>query len=59
MEKLIKKNKEKGWNLKIEHGAIVAEESNVDFVLKLLNNERVESQINQEVFDAVVKERVG
>lgn len=59
LQSLIKKNEEKGWNLKIEHGAIVAEESNVDFILKLLNNERVESQINQEVFDAVVKKKVG
>lgn len=56
---LTKKNVEKGWNLEVEHGVIVVDESNVEFVLKLLNNERVESQINQEVFDAVVKKKVG
>ncbi|MGB4781804.1 Kiwa anti-phage protein KwaB-like domain-containing protein, partial [Candidatus Methylomirabilis sp.] len=56
---LIKKNVEKGWNLKVEHGVIVVDENNVELVLKLLNNERVESQINQEVFDAVVKKKVG
>lgn len=56
---LIKKNVEKAWNLKVEHGVIVVDESNVELVLKLLNNERVESQINQEVFDAVVKKKVG
>ncbi|HRB16908.1 MAG: Kiwa anti-phage protein KwaB-like domain-containing protein [Nitrospirota bacterium] len=56
---LTKKNVEKGWNLEVEHGVIVVDESNVELVLKLLNNERVESQINQEVFDAVVKKKVG
>lgn len=59
LDRMIKKNVEKGWNLKVEHGVIVIDESNVDLVLKLLNNERVESQINQEVFDAIVKKKVG
>jgi Kiwa KwaB-like protein len=58
LEDLIKKNVEKGWNLKVERGAIVVDDSNVDLVLKLLNNERVESQINQEVFDAIIKKKV-
>lgn len=53
------RNKEKGWNLMIQNGVIIIDESNVDFVLKLLNNERVESQINHEVFDAVVKKKVA
>jgi len=53
------RNKEKGWNLTIQNGVIIIDESNVDFVLKLLNNERVESQINHEVFDAVVKKKVA
>lgn len=43
----------------IHNGVIVIDETNVDFVLKLLNNERVESQINHEVFDAVVKKKVA
>lgn len=58
LQSLINKNVEKGWNLKIANGVVVIDESNVEFVLKLLNNERVESQINQEVFDAVVKRKV-
>lgn len=58
MADLIKKNVEKGWNLKIKDGVIVVDESSVDLLLKLLNNERVESQINQEVFDAIVKKKV-
>jgi hypothetical protein len=53
------RNIEKGWNLAIHNGVIVIDETNVDFVLKLLNNERVESQINHEVFDAVVKKKVA
>lgn len=53
------RNKEKGWHLTIQNGVIVIDERNVEFVLKLLNNERVESQINYEVFDAVVKKKVA
>lgn len=52
------RNIEKGWYLTIHNGVIAIDETNVDFVLKLLNNERVESQINHEVFDAVVKKKV-
>lgn len=59
LEDLHARNKEKGWNLTIQNGVIIIDESNVDFVLKLLNNERVESQINYEVFDAVVKKKVA
>lgn len=59
LEDLHARNKEKGWNLTIQNGVIIIDENNVDFVLKLLNNERVESQINHEVFDAVVKKKVG
>lgn len=59
LDELIKKNVEKGWNLKVENGVIVVDENSVDLVLKLLNNERVESQINHEVFDAIVKKKVG
>ena len=59
MQSLIDTNREKGWNLTVVNGVIAIDESNVEFVLKLLNNERVESQINQEVFDAVVKKKVA
>jgi hypothetical protein len=59
LKELHERNKEKGWNLTIHNGVIVIDETNVDFVLKLLNNERVESQINHEVFDAVVKKKVA
>ena len=59
LEDLHARNTEKAWNLTIQKGIIVIDEKNVEFVLKLLNNERVESQINHEVFDAVVKKKVG
>lgn len=58
LKELHARNIEMGWNLTIRDGVIVIDEGNVDFVLKLLNNERVESQINREVFDAVVKKKV-
>jgi hypothetical protein len=58
-QSLIKQNIEQGWNLKIENGVVIVDEDNIELLLKLLNNERVESQINQEVFDALVKKKVG
>lgn len=59
MAKLIAENKARGWGLKIKNGVIVVDENSVELLLKFLNNERVESQINHEVFDAVVKKKVG
>src|SRR6266849_7025074 len=59
VESLASKNIEKGWKLKIENDVIAIDEGNVEFILKLLNHERVESQINKEVFDAVVKKKVA
>lgn len=59
LKELEERNNEKGWKLTINNGVIEIDETNVDFVLKLLNNERVESQINHEVFDAVVKKKVA
>lgn len=56
---LIKVNKEKNWGLTVENGIIIVNENNVDLVLTLLNNGRLESPINHEVFDASVKKKVG
>ncbi|MBP6421461.1 MAG: DUF4868 domain-containing protein [Propionivibrio sp.] len=56
---LIKLNHSEGWGLVIEHGKIVVDEANVELVLTLLNNSRLRSPINQEVFDAAVKKKVG
>jgi hypothetical protein len=55
---LIKVNQEKNWGLIVQDGIIVVNEGNVDLVLKLLNNGRLESPINHEMFDAAVKKKV-
>ena len=56
---LIKVNEEKKWGLTVENGIIIVNENNVDLVLTLLNNGRLESPINHEMFDASVKKKVG
>ena len=56
---MIVRNNEKDWGLKVENGVIVIDNESVDLVLKLLNNDRLESPINQEMFDATVKKKVG
>ena len=56
---LIKMNGVEEWGLSIENGVIIVDEANVDLVLTLLNNSRLKSPINQEVFDAAVKKKVG
>ena len=56
---LIKVNKDRGWGITIENGVIIVNEDNVDLILLLLSNGRLESPINHEMFDASVKKRVG
>ena len=56
---LIKVNKQKKWGLEVIKGVITITEANVDLVLTLLNNGRLESPINQEMFDASVKKKVA
>lgn len=59
MANLLKVNVQEKWGLVIENGQIVVDESNVELVLTLLNNSRLKSPINAEVFDAAVKKKVG
>jgi hypothetical protein len=59
MEELVKVNQSKSWGLQVENGAIVIDETSIDLVLTLLNNGRLESPINHEVFDASVKKKVS
>ena len=51
--------RDEGWNLKIEGGKIVVEEETMDLLLKLLNNDRLRSPINDEVFDSTAKKAVS
>jgi hypothetical protein len=59
MEELVKVNQLKNWGLQVENGAIVINETSIDLVLTLLNNGRLESPINHEIFDAAVKKKVS
>lgn len=56
---LIKVCQDEGWDLKIADGRIVVELETIDLLLKLLNNERLRSPINNELFDAAVKKTVA
>lgn len=58
LEELIKVNDTKKWGLVVENGTIVINEASIDLVLTLLNNGRLESPINHEIFDASVKKKV-
>lgn len=59
IESLIKINAVEKWGLIIKDDKIVVTDENVELVLTLLNNSRLKSLINQEVFDVPVKKKVG
>ncbi|MEL3900189.1 Kiwa anti-phage protein KwaB-like domain-containing protein [Treponema phagedenis] len=59
INKLIAINKKENWQLKVENGKIIVEKETIDLLLKLLNNDRLRSLINDEIFDAVVKSKVN
>lgn len=58
MGNLIKINEQRNWGLFLQDDQIVVTEENVELVLTLLNNSRLESPINHEIFDASVKKKV-
>ena len=55
MEKLISVSKKERWELRIENGKIIVEAETVELLLKLLNNDRLRSPINNELFDSAAK----
>ncbi|MEO8385914.1 MAG: DUF4868 domain-containing protein [Betaproteobacteria bacterium] len=55
MESLIKVSKSENWDLKIVDGKVVVEKDSVELLLKLLNNDRLRSPINSELFDSAAK----
>ena len=59
IERLMRVCRDEGWALKIEDGKIVVEEETMDLLLKLLNNDRLRSPINDEVFDSSAKKAVS
>ncbi len=59
MKKLIKVSAQEKWGLKIVNDKIVVEEDTVELLLKLLNNDRLRSPINDELFDSAAKAPVS
>ncbi|MBK9219391.1 MAG: DUF4868 domain-containing protein [Uliginosibacterium sp.] len=59
VKKMIEISTEEGWELKVENGQIIVEEDTVELLLKLLNNDRLRSPINNELFDAAAKALVS
>lgn len=59
LERLITVNKKEKWALKVENKQIIVEKETIDLLLKLLNNDRLRSPINDEVFDASAKSKVS
>jgi hypothetical protein len=55
IQRMIEVSKAEGWELKVEDGQVVVEEETIDLLLKLLNNDRLRSPINNETFDAAAK----
>lgn len=55
IQRMIEVSKAEGWELKVEDGQVVVEEETIDLLLKLLNNDRLRSPINNEIFDAAAK----
>lgn len=58
LKRLIQVSAQEGWELKIADGKIVVESETIELLLKLLNNDRLRSPINQEVFDSAAKKPV-
>lgn len=55
IQKLIRVNKKEKWDLKILDNKIIVEKETVELLLKLLNNDRLRSPINDEFFDSAAK----
>lgn len=59
IQKMIVVSKKEGWKLTVKNGKVVVEDETIELLLKLLNNDRLRSPINNEVFDAAAKARVS
>lgn len=58
IQRMIEVSKAEGWELKFENDQVVIEEETIELLLKLLNNDRLRSLINNETFDAAAKAAV-
>jgi hypothetical protein len=59
LKRLVEVSTAEGWELKIANGKIVVEHETIDLLLKLLNNDRLRSPINDELFDSAAKHPVS
>lgn len=59
IKNMIAVSKKEGWELKVKDGKVVVEAETIELLLKLLNNDRLRSPINNETFDAAAKARVN
>lgn len=59
IKKLIEVNKKENWELKVKRGKIIIEEDTIELLLKLLNNDRLRSPINNEIFDSFAKSSIN
>lgn len=59
VSRLMQVSQEEGWGLKITNGKIVVEVEIMELLLKLLNNDRLRSPINDELFDSAAKKMVA
>lgn len=59
IQKMIVVSNNEGWKLSVKNGKVVVEDETIELLLKLLNNDRLRSPINNEVFDAAAKARVS
>ncbi len=51
-------NDEEGWGIRYNDGKLCITEDDIDTVLKVLNNDRLTSKVNQENFDVDVKHKL-
>ncbi|MDR6739186.1 hypothetical protein J2X56_001172 [Herbaspirillum sp. 1173] len=58
IRKLKAVSQQEGWNVQVEQDRIVVDPDNIELLLKLLNNDRLRSPINDEMFDSAAKSRV-
>jgi hypothetical protein len=57
---LLKKvNEDNNFGLKFDNNRIIYEEDKLDLILTLLNNDRLKSVINEELFDVSIKKKVS
>jgi len=60
LTKLRQVSKDEGWEIKYStDGKLIVDEDDIDTVLRVLNNDRLKSMINDENFDVDVKHKLG